>query len=47
MYRPSYAFIKSNGGQSQAVYINDSYKKFMALPPDKRSLDRLTAPPSN
>lgn len=47
MFRPSYAFIKSNGGQSLAVYINDSYKKFMALPPDKRSLDRLIAPPSN
>jgi len=47
MYRPSYAFIKSNGGQSLAVYINDSYKKFMALPPEKRSADRLTAPDSN
>jgi len=44
MYRPSYAFIKSNGGQSLAVYINDSYKKFMALPPDKRSVGRLTTP---
>jgi len=43
LYRPSYAFLKSNGGQSLAVYINDSYKKFMALPPDKRSLQRLTS----
>jgi len=47
MYRPSYAFIKSNGGQSLAVYINDSYKKFMALPPEKRSADRLSAPDAN
>jgi hypothetical protein len=46
MYRPSYAFIKSNGGQSLAVYINDSYKKFKALPPDKRSLDRLPDTPA-
>jgi len=44
MYRPSYAFIKSNEGQSMAVYINDSYKKFMALPPEKRSVGRLTTP---
>jgi hypothetical protein len=41
LYRPSYAFVKSNGGQSLAVYINDSYKKFILLPPDKRSADRL------
>jgi len=42
MYRPTYAFIKSNSGPSLAVYINDSYKKFLALPPDRRSLQRLT-----
>lgn len=41
LYRPSYAFVKSNGGQSMAVYINDSYKKFIALPANKRTLDRL------
>lgn len=41
LYRPSYAFIKSNGGQSLAVYINDCYKKFKQLPPDKRTIDRL------
>jgi hypothetical protein len=41
LYRPTYAFIKSNGGQSMAVYINDSYKKFKVLPSDKRSLQRL------
>lgn len=36
MYRPSYDFVMNNNGGSMAVYINDSYKKFMALPPEKR-----------
>ena len=43
LYRPSYAFITSNNSESLAVYVNDSYKKFMALPPDKRHLQRLEA----
>ena len=42
MYRPTYAFITSNSSESLAVYINDSYKKFEALPPDKRVLPKLT-----
>jgi hypothetical protein len=42
MYRPTYAFITSNSSESLAVYINDSYKKFEALPPDKRLLPKLT-----
>ncbi|HEY8780280.1 MAG TPA: carboxypeptidase-like regulatory domain-containing protein [Mucilaginibacter sp.] len=42
MYRPSYAFVTSNNGPSLAAYINDSYKKFKALPPEKRRLQRLT-----
>jgi hypothetical protein len=41
VYRPSYAFITSNNSESLAVYINDSYKKFMALPPEKRHLQKL------
>ncbi|WPU99975.1 carboxypeptidase-like regulatory domain-containing protein [Mucilaginibacter sp. cycad4] len=41
LYRPSYAFIKSNNGPSLAVYINDSYKKYLALPADKRTLPDL------
>lgn len=44
MYRPSYAFITANSGPSLAVYINDCYKKYQALPPSKRhqaSLDTL------
>jgi hypothetical protein len=41
LYRPSYAFVTSNTSESMAVYINDSYKKFQALPPDKRHLQKL------
>jgi hypothetical protein len=41
LYRPSYSFITSNNSESLAVYINDSYKKYMALPPDKRHLQKL------
>lgn len=41
MYRPTYAYIMNNNGPSLAAYINDSYKKFMALPPEKRKIQRL------
>lgn len=41
MYRPTYAYIRSNTGPSLAVYINDSYQKYKALPPDKRKLPSL------
>lgn len=41
LYRPTYAFLKNNNGESLTVYINDSYKKFMALPPGQRSLPSL------
>jgi hypothetical protein len=41
LYRPTYAFIQNNNGPSLAVYINDSYKKFQALPADKRTLPDL------
>jgi hypothetical protein len=43
MYRPSYDFIKSNNRESMAVYVNDCYKKFEALPPEKRTLQRLSS----
>lgn len=43
LYRPSYSFIKSNNSESLAVYINDSYKKFKALPPEKRKLPKLVS----
>ncbi|MES2427439.1 MAG: hypothetical protein V4560_10725 [Bacteroidota bacterium] len=41
LFRPSYAYVKSNTGPSLAVYINDSYQKYKALPPDKRVLPAL------
>lgn len=37
MYRPDYKFLRNNNRESMAAYINDSYKKFMALPPEKRA----------
>jgi hypothetical protein len=42
MYRPTYAFLMNNNGPSLAVYINDCYNKYEALPPDKRALPRLS-----
>lgn len=42
MYRPSLAFLKKTPHSSLILYINDSYKKFMALPPENRSLQKLT-----
>ena len=43
MYRPTYAFINSNNAESLAVYINDCYKKYQILPPEKRALPKLTS----
>jgi hypothetical protein len=42
LYRPTYAFVMSNNGPSMAVYINDCYKKYQALPPSKRSPQALS-----
>ncbi|MGZ3751039.1 MAG: hypothetical protein ACXVB0_20015 [Mucilaginibacter sp.] len=42
LYRPTYSFVISNNSESLAVYINDSYKKYKNLPPDKRKLQRLS-----
>ncbi|MFD0763821.1 hypothetical protein ACFQZI_03080 [Mucilaginibacter lutimaris] len=41
MFRPSYSFLRGNNNESMVAYINDSYKKFMALPPDKRAPQSL------
>jgi len=41
MCRPSYAFVKGNDKESMAAYINDSYKKYQALPPEKRHVTKL------
>ena len=46
LYRPTYEFVRSNNGESMAAYINDSYKKYQALPADKRSVPRLVADPA-
>jgi ribosomal protein S11 len=43
LFRPTYEFVRSNNGESMAAYINDSYKKYMALPPEKRVVPKLTA----
>jgi hypothetical protein len=43
LFRPTYAFIKNNNGPSLVAFINDSYKKYLALPPDKRVLPSLTS----
>jgi hypothetical protein len=42
MYRPTLAFAKNSSQQTLVVYINDNYKKFKELPPDKRSLPALS-----
>lgn len=42
MYRPTYAYVMNNNGPSLAVYVSDSYKKYKALPPEKRVIQRLT-----
>jgi hypothetical protein len=47
MYRPAYAFIKANNGPSLATYINDSYKKFEALSPEKRKVQTLSGKVTN
>ncbi|RFZ95404.1 hypothetical protein D0C36_07735 [Mucilaginibacter conchicola] len=43
LYRPNYKFLRSNNRESMAAYINDSYKKYMALPADKRVPQALKA----
>ncbi|MEO6524814.1 MAG: carboxypeptidase-like regulatory domain-containing protein [Mucilaginibacter sp.] len=43
MYRPTLAFAKNSSQQTLVVYINDNYKKFKELPPDKRSLPALNS----
>lgn len=36
LYRPKYNDIKNGDKQALIIYINDSYKKYQALPPEKR-----------
>jgi hypothetical protein len=37
MSRPSYQFLKANSGGELTLYVNDQYKKFMALSPEQRA----------
>jgi hypothetical protein len=41
LYRPSYAYVKNENGPTLAMFINDAYQKYKALPADKRQLQRL------
>jgi hypothetical protein len=41
LYRPSYEYVRSNDGPTLAMFINDSYQKYKALPADKRQLQSL------
>jgi len=41
LYRPSYAFVTGNNTTSLAIYINDCYKKYQALPLSKRVVAKL------
>lgn len=41
LFRPTYAFLRNNNGPSLVAYINDSYKKYLTLPADKRTLPSL------
>ncbi|RYY25976.1 MAG: hypothetical protein EOP41_04835 [Sphingobacteriaceae bacterium] len=41
MYRPTHAQVQAPRS-SLTLYVNDSYKKFMALPPEKRRIQPLS-----
>ena len=43
MYRPPLSFLQKTPRSSLTLYINDSYKKFMALPPEKRTMQKLSS----
>jgi hypothetical protein len=47
LYRPSYAFLKNNNAPSMTAYINDAYKKYKALPANKKVLPKLGAAPTS
>jgi hypothetical protein len=47
MYRPSYAFLKNNNAPSMTAYISDAYKKYQALPANKKALPSLGAAPAS
>ncbi|MEO6149139.1 MAG: hypothetical protein ABIN95_01455 [Mucilaginibacter sp.] len=41
LYRPTYEFATTSDAEAMLLYINDSYKKFKALPPEKQKAGRL------
>ena len=41
IYRPRLSFLNKSSRESLALYVNDCYKRFMTLPPDKRKLPGL------
>ncbi|RCH56772.1 hypothetical protein DJ568_02645 [Mucilaginibacter hurinus] len=41
LYRPTYEFATSSDAQAMLLYVNDTYKKFKALPPEKQKAGRL------
>lgn len=47
LYRPSYAFLKNNNAPSMTAYINDAYKKYQALPANKKVLPQLAPAPGS
>ncbi|WDF79217.1 carboxypeptidase-like regulatory domain-containing protein [Mucilaginibacter sp. AW1-7] len=47
LYRPSYAFLKNNNAPSMTAYINDAYKKYQALPANKKVLPKLAPAPGS
>lgn len=42
LYRPTYQAVKNISRDALALYLNDCYKKFMALPAEKRIIPALT-----
>jgi hypothetical protein len=42
IYRPPLNFLKTASPQDLLIYINDSYIKYKALPPEQRTLPKLT-----
>ncbi|MFD2145557.1 hypothetical protein [Mucilaginibacter antarcticus] len=43
LYRPSYEYVRANNGPTIAMFINDSYKKYKALPAGQKQLESLNA----
>jgi hypothetical protein len=42
LYRPTYDYVRANDGPTLAMFINDAYQKYQALPADQRKLGSLS-----